>query len=428
MSVAIVTPIETVALLHRTIEYFPSFHPRWYTYSSYEEAVELAMEAVERGQEEAMLVVEHCIYNALLDTKKLSIPVHHATTTGNNIYRALFLLFSRGRVKHLSCEELPLINLCDVLADIDYSVSSIHYHQHALSEQQLINEHIKIFETNAGTGCITTRIGVANELKRRGYPCVWMEPTRQDIMVSLERLLLVTNTRRRIENQHVFGLIKGFLKDDNEKNRRLMKSQVHTFTKQLNSYCQQLDSQTFLFMTTRGTFEHVTRGYKSIPFFNRDVSLENQVDYVMGVGFGSTTEQAYSHVEIAFNQSNGKERNQCYIVNEDKQVVGPVAMTEHLVYETSITDSQLIEKGKKAGMTATYISRLIAQVKRNGKAVYTAQELADILGITLRSTHRNLLRWQDAEIVKIVGEEKTSIKGRPRTLYSFQWFEKSFFS
>ncbi|MGG1575994.1 hypothetical protein ABHN01_23875, partial [Fictibacillus sp. NRS-1165] len=64
-----------------------------------------------------------------------------------------------------------------------------------------------------------------------------------------------------------------------------------------------------------------------------------------------------------------------------------------------------------------YMSKLMAQVARYKKANYTAQELAAILGITIRSSHRILGQWIDAGLVDVVGEEKISSKGRPRQIY-----------
>ncbi|MFP3381253.1 hypothetical protein SB767_33565, partial [Bacillus sp. SIMBA_069] len=64
------------------------------------------------------------------------------------------------------------------------------------------------------------------------------------------------------------------------------------------------------------------------------------------------------------------------------------------------------------------------QVTRLGKIEYTAQELAAILGVTIRSSHRILLQWLDAELVEIVGIEKISVKGRPRQIYRLSFVDE----
>jgi hypothetical protein len=88
-----------------------------------------------------------------------------------------------------------------------------------------------------------------------------------------------------------------------------------------------------------------------------------------------------------------------------------------MIYDLAITDMNLLQRAEKAGMTASYMSKLMAQVKCLGKIDYTAQELSSVLGVTLRSTHRILIQWLDAELVEIIGEEKITSKGRPRQIY-----------
>ncbi|WP_289142683.1 hypothetical protein [uncultured Brevibacillus sp.] len=70
------------------------------------------------------------------------------------------------------------------------------------------------------------------------------------------------------------------------------------------------------------------------------------------------------------------------------------------------------------------MSKLMAQVTRLGKMEYTAQELAAILGVTIRSSHRILLQWLDAELVEIVGIEKISGKGRSRQMYRLSFVDE----
>ncbi|MFK4997040.1 hypothetical protein ACI2OX_04035 [Bacillus sp. N9] len=57
-------------------------------------------------------------------------------------------------------------------------------------------------------------------------------------------------------------------------------------------------------------------------------------------------------------------------------------------------------------MSAAYMTRLMARVARYRKFDYTAQELASTLKITIRSAHRILLKWMDADLVEIVGKRK----------------------
>ncbi|WP_245552858.1 hypothetical protein [Brevibacillus massiliensis] len=178
-----------------------------------------------------------------------------------------------------------------------------------------------------------------------------------------------------------------------------------------------------MFVTTRGIFERETRGYQYIPILT-DAKRSLGVSLSIGIGFGQTANEAGTHARLALRQAKEFGGDICFIVREDRSVIGPVEMTHPMVYELSVTDEGLLMRAQKAGMTASYMSKLMAQVSRLGKMEYTAQELASILGVTLRSSHRILLQWLDAELVEIVGVEKISSKGWPRQVYRLSFVDE----
>lgn len=91
-----------------------------------------------------------------------------------------------------------------------------------------------------------------------------------------------------------------------------------------------------------------------------------------------------------------------------------------------VTDRDILHRAEKAGMSASYMSKLMARIAKHNKMDYTAQELATTLNITLRSANRILLKWTDAGLVTIVGEEKVSYKGRPRRIFHLNFCEEEF--
>lgn len=255
------------------------------------------------------------------------------------------------------------------------------------------------------------------------------------MIVSLERALLATNTRRNKESQIVFGLInidnfKGVtVKYSSEHDVQLLKLNIQQmlldYIKLLDGHLINLGGEEYSFITTRGIFERETRGYKFIPLL-QDVKNELGITISLGVGFGRTAAEAGYHARLALRQSKELGGNVCYIVREDRSVLGPVDITTHKQYERynlAITDPHLLDKAEKAGMSASYMTKLMARVSRHKKIEYTAQELASTLNVTIRSANRILLKWMDAELVDIVGEEKVTHKGRPRRIYRLSFIE-----
>lgn len=56
--------------------------------------------------------------------------------------------------------------------------------------------------------------------------------------------------------------------------------------------------------------------------------------------------------------------------------------------------------------------------------LFIAPELAAILGLTVRSVHRNLAALLDAGLIEIVGEDKVKSKGRPNQVYRFTFIQQ----
>ncbi|MNY65078.1 hypothetical protein D3C86_2022900 [compost metagenome] len=65
----------------------------------------------------------------------------------------------------------------------------------------------------------------------------------------------------------------------------------------------------------------------------------------------------------------------------------------------------------------------MATVARTSKLDFEVHELASILGITVRSTHRLLLQWIDHGLITITGYIKVP-KGRPKQTFRLIFLEK----
>ena len=98
-------------------------------------------------------------------------------------------------------------------------------------------------------------------------------------------------------------------------------------------------------------------------------------------------------------------------------------MADPIFNVLSPMNQELIRRAENAGMTSTYLSKLLNQMARFGKYEYQVHDLAFLLGITVRSAHRLLLLWTDNGLVEITGMEKVP-KGRPRQIFRFAFLKE----
>lgn len=436
IAIGVIGPDVLVQKICLALESFPNFQPLVRVYENEDEVPELARALT--NDVEVLFFSGYRPFRKAMDCLSFNLPVHYVPLTGAGLYSALFRLQKRCRFEKLSIDTLSKQVVEQALHELGETPCEIMCFPELPSNtsKEMIAFHREQFAKNRSIGVLTGEKVISDSLTAFNIPNEWVLPTQQDIIVSLERALLSTETRRSKESQIVVGLInidqfnRLVESSSSEHEVQKLKLDIHRvfldYVKSLEGHLTNLGGGEYLFFTTRGIFERETRGYKFIPLLQESEKAFG-LSLSVGIGFGRSANEAGTHARFALRQSKEAGGNVCYIVREDKCVIGPVEMRSPMVYDLSVTDEDLLAKAEKAGMTAAYMSKLLAQVNRYGKVEYTAQELAPILGVTIRSTHRILLQWLDAGVVEIVGVEKVVAKGRPRQIYrlSFPTSEKT---
>jgi GGDN family. len=427
--IGIVCPKELNQEMSRALEAFPNFRPVYLqtTPTSLQKEELLAL----IHQVEVVLFAEFPAFIRARQLAEIPIPAHYVPLTGTGLYRSLFFIANKCESLYLSIDTVDEEYMRKEFYNLgkrNYTYLSYPSHDLSYNRDDIVRFHIGNHQ-KYGAVAVTGVQEIAAKLANLNIPCIWVTPTHQDLIVSLERALLATEARKIKESQIVFGIInidrfnQVTEKYNTELDVQMLKLKLQqmllNYVKLLDGHLIHSGGDEFSFITTRGIFERETRGYKFIPLL-KTVKDQLGVTLSIGVGFGTTAAEAGNHARLALRQSKEVGGNVCYIVREDQSVIGPVeviADTQYEKYQLSITNPELIERAKKAGMSAAYMTKLMARVARHKKYDYTAHELAATLDITVRSVHRILLKWMDAGLVDIVGEEKITSRGRPSRIY-----------
>lgn len=435
IKIGIIGPKELVEQTRETLKIFPNFNPVFSITTPTSQIDQIARELI--NEVEVLMITEYHSYNYIKQNVDFKIPVHHMPLMGTGLYRSLFLIKIADNLRSLSIDTFEKKYVEQILDEMEENSHELLFYKSvspSINIKEIVHFHLANYREHQSVA-LTGIQEVANQLSFLHIPVQWVTPTQQDMIVSLERALLATTTRRNKESQIVFGLINidnyksVGLKYSTEHEVQLLKLKLQQmlleYIKMLDGHLINLGGAEYSFITTRGIFERETRGYKFIPLL-QDVKSQLGVTISLGIGFGRTAAESGNHARLALRQSIDSGGNVCYIVREDQSVLGPVDIASHMQYEIyslAITDPLLLERAEKAGMSASYMTKLMARVSRHKKIEYTAQELATTLNITLRSANRILLKWSDADLVEIIGEEKVTHKGRPRRIYRLSFIE-----
>lgn len=419
---------ETVKRLMTVIREFPTFRPVVREIGRVEEAPERAVELA--GETEVLFVFGPAMHRLVKERVHASVPVVQAPLTGAALYRALFSALKSGRLNGgISVDTLTKRMVMRTLRDLGLEDVRMAIYQGPAwaSPEKLVAFHAQQAEAGLSTLAVTGVASVAAELAARGIAAEYLMPSEQDMVVALERALLSTESRRNKEAQIVVGMLAVddfaglVMKKSSELEVQKLKLDIHrmvlNYVESLDGYLTQIGEGEYLFFTTRGIFERETGGYKTI-YLAKDARATHGITLSLGVGFGASANEAGMNARAALRKAREAGGNACFIIREDQTLIGPLEMSDPVQAVLPPTDAELIRKAEKAGMTSAYLSRLLTHASKSGKCDYKAHELAEVLGVTVRSAHRLLQAWTDNGLVKVVDMEKLS-KGRPRQIYRF---------
>lgn len=432
IKIGIVGTQYVVDKLLKVIKAFPTFTPIVRIVNDEEETpsvVEALMLEVE-----ALLLFGAQSHRRVKENVHITVPVHYVPLTGAGLYKTLFHALQTGNLSDgISIDTLTKSMVMNALKDLGVEQTKVVVYTgpaHA-SPEKLFAFHQNLNHTKACSFAITGLKSVSERLSEVDVTNDWLIPSDQDMVVTLERALLSTESRRIKESQIVVGMIKVdefgklVMKRNNEHEVQKLKLDIHRmvlgYVESLDGYLTALGGDEYLFFTTRGIFERETGGYKTIPLA-KDANLSFGISLSFGVGFGTSANEAGTNARTALRKSKEAGGNTCFIVREDHTLIGPLEMADPMQTVLSPTHAGLIKRAEDAGMTSAYLSKLLSYTAKYGKYEYKVHELASLLEVTVRTAHRLLLLWIDNGLVDISGMEKVP-KGRPRQIYRFSFLK-----
>ncbi|WP_462410473.1 GGDEF domain-containing protein [Neobacillus sp. Marseille-QA0830] len=356
---------------------------------------------------------------------------HYIPLKGAGLYQALYRLGKKRDIQYVSFDGLQQRHVELVKKSLEETFQFDLYDRTISIEDldEIVNFHVQNTAEHPDGVVITSIKIVSERLTAQGILNEWLKPSEEDMIVSLERLLLATTQRQQKETQIVFGRIQIdnpsslFKEFDTEHQLQKRNQDVYRmfldFAEQIEGYLTAISGNEYLFVTQRGTFERVTEGYKYLPLLEVAKHRLN-MNLSIGIGFGTTPIEAGSHARLALFQAVDQGGGCSFIVREDRSVFGPIDLVTPVKYHLSVTDKLMLQQAEETGMNATHLEKTIAMMKRKGHSSFTAQEMAGILGITTRSAHRIVQSWLDTGLIHVVGMEKITRRGRPRQIFAFK--------
>jgi len=125
-----------------------------------------------------------------------------------------------------------------------------------------------------------------------------------------------------------------------------------------------------------------------------------------------TAKQADVNARLALERCRENENSNCYIVNERQDVIGPLGVKKH--FDPAELYQSLIHKAR---LNNELSYNFIDFITHRNNEPFSSQDIAVFYRVTKRSAERTINKLLVGKVIKIVGEEKPYIKGRPRKLF-----------
>lgn len=346
-------------------------------------------------------------------------------SSGSAFMKALFEASREAGIpKRFSIDTLTEEEVRETLDELrlDKSAPIIHPAHGYVPSSELIEFHESLFLSGKADVCITHRGHVYETLLQRGISVCRIVPTVMSIRETLRLASQLGETNHFRQSQiaalhlHIRNVFKEHTSSyETYKLNLKLQELLLQFAEHVSGALIPTGRTTFSLFSTRGAIERNTLFPPSLLFEKMRLLSGGTVHF--GIGYGMTAFGAEQNAILALSRTEKREEGGLVIADENGAVQESFPNQESLSFHYRSDDLEVIEKLKRAGVSAAAFNKIVTVQDRLGKRSVSAADLASWLDMTQRNANRLLAELERSGLAQIVGEEAPSPKGRPRKLF-----------
>ncbi|QKY70583.1 hypothetical protein [Lentibacillus sp. CBA3610] len=328
------------------------------------------------------------------------------------------------KLSRLSIDIQDSTHIDEVFFEIDNNKDDIYTYSYGsdntINIRQIADYHQLLYDGKKVDYVLTSIHEVEQILRERGVPASCMHIPKLNLMHAIEKAKSIAAINQSQSAQIVAGYVR-------IKNFDAIKSEQGDFYTQelqlklhriLQDYAQRThasvlsdNNNQFVLFGTRGILDHITNHYRDFPLLKTiEHELNTPVD--IGFGLGLTAKQAENNAKLALRASDDKDEGTCYIVNERRDMIGPLGVKKE--FNPSALYRSLIHEAK---LNNELSYNFIDFIEVRNNEPFSSNDIAKYYGVTKRSAERTIKKLMAGNVIKASGEEKPYVKGRPRKLF-----------
>lgn len=328
------------------------------------------------------------------------------------------------QLDRLSLDVLDDVHVNEVLAELDLSRDSVYTYSYKsdskIDIEKITEYHSSLWNEGKIDYVLTSLHEVEKSLLARGVPTHKMIIPKRNLDKAIEECRSIAVLNMSKSAQIVAGYVR--IKDfdllqvkEGESHTQELQTKLYQILLKFGhkTYASVLtnNENQYVIFGTRGVLDHITNHYRDFPLIKE---IENSLDTPIDIGFGLglTAKQAEDHAKLALDACQHNNHSSCYIVNDRQETIGPLGVKKH--FDTSRLYQALIHKAK---LNNELSYNFIDFVQLRNNEPFSSNDIANYYRVTKRSAERTVNKLLTGNVIKVVGEEKPYVKGRPRKLF-----------
>ncbi|WP_430789983.1 hypothetical protein VBD025_05280 [Virgibacillus flavescens] len=327
-------------------------------------------------------------------------------------------------LNRISIDVLDKTYVDEVVSELKMEDHEIHTYSYGddtvLDIGKIFHFHKSLFEEGKIDYVLTSIEEVEQRLIDEGIPTSCMQIPKLNLERAIENAKSVATLNNSKSAQIVSGFvqIKDFDKIVSQKGELLAQEMLlklhqillkfghHTYSSVLTNG----DNQ-FSIFGTRGILDHITNHYRDFPLL-QEIARSLGIPVDIGFGLGLTAKQSEDNAKLALERCGHSTESSCFIVNERKESIGPLGVAKHV--DTSQLYHALIHRAR---LNNELSYNFIDFINLRNNEPFSANDISNYYQVTKRSAERTIHKLLAGEVIRVVGEEKPYVKGRPRKLF-----------
>ena len=396
MIVGVVGPRESCVIIRKAIQQIDQSHEvRLYT----RELVREAVDVIDTCEQECdgVIFTGSGICDYVLGHHQMQKPYTYIRRSASSIAEVFLKMVREGReIDTFSIDVVEKQIIEDILDAFHIQPRNIYTCPllAGVAEEEYVAWHMELLEKKMTDVAVTAYVAVYHMIEEKGGRVFYLEPKRSQVRDALADL---------------------------EKGWALAQAEYSQIAVELIRYVRGIQGSVFPF----GRDEYVIyansgvvkgkKNHKDLRILQREGKNLGLVVNA-GLGMGLTAYQAEMHARKALEYSLGKGEGGIFQIDEEEKIQGPLGLEQQLQYSMISFDPKIQTISEKTGLSMESILKIQAIADVRKSYVFDASELAECLGITVRSARRILSKIQAAGLGTVCARESAAKGGRPRAL------------